>query len=104
MTAQPDHSSLGRGWTLYRRLLTYVIHHKAVMLAGMLGFVVFAASGPAATQWLGWTLDSISSENYEQARILVQCSARLSLSVCVALFWRLFNGLPGSAGDAQAPL
>ena len=70
MTAQPDHSSLGRGWTLYRRLLTYVIHHKAVMLAGMLGFVVFAASGPAATQWLGWTLDSISSENYEQARIL----------------------------------
>ena len=35
-----DHSSLGRGWTLYRRLPTYVIHHKAVMLAGMLGFVV----------------------------------------------------------------
>ena len=88
MTAQPDHSSLGRGWTLYRRLLTYVIHHKAVMLAGMLGFVVFAASGPAATQWLGWTLDSISSENYEQARILspILCLA-IAFGRGVGLFW-----------------
>ncbi|MDP7403022.1 MAG: lipid A export permease/ATP-binding protein MsbA [Gammaproteobacteria bacterium] len=70
MTAQSGQSSSSRGWVLYLRLLAYVIHHKAVMLSGLLGFVVFAASGPAATQWLGWTLDSISSESYEQARIL----------------------------------
>ena len=70
MTAQSGQSSSSRGWLLYLRLLAYVIHHKAVMLSGLLGFVVFAASGPAATQWLGWTLDSISSESYEQARIL----------------------------------
>jgi len=70
MAAQPYKSSSRRGWALYRRLLTYVIGNKAVMLTSLLGFVIFAASGPAATQWLGWTLDSISSENYEQARIL----------------------------------
>lgn len=70
MTAQSGQSSSSSGWVLYLRLLAYVIHHKAVMLSGLLGFVVFAASGPAATQWLGWTLDSISSESYEQARIL----------------------------------
>ena len=58
------------GWTLYKRLLSYVIQHKLVMAVGLTGFVIFAASGPAATQWLGWTLDSINSENYEEARIL----------------------------------
>ena len=70
MAAQPEQSSLRRGWALYQRLLTYVIHHKATIFFGLLGFLIFAASGPAATQWLGWTLDSINSENYEQARIL----------------------------------
>ncbi|HAO88054.1 MAG TPA: lipid ABC transporter permease/ATP-binding protein, partial [Gammaproteobacteria bacterium] len=58
------------GWTLYKRLLSYVIQHKLVMAVGLTGFVIFAASGPAATQWLGWTLDSINSESYEEARIL----------------------------------
>ena len=58
------------GWTLYKRLLSYVIQHKLVMAIGLSGFVIFAASGPAATQWLGWTLDSINSESYEEARIL----------------------------------
>ena len=62
--------SANPGWTLYKRLLSYVIQHKLVMAVGLTGFVIFAASGPAATQWLGWTLDSINSENYEEARIL----------------------------------
>ena len=62
--------STNPGWALYKRLLSYVIQHKLVMAVGLIGFVIFAASGPAATQWLGWTLDSINSENYEEARIL----------------------------------
>ena len=57
-------------WVLYRRLLSYVLDNKLVMLIGLAGFIVFAATGPAATQWLGWTLDSINSANYQQARLL----------------------------------
>lgn len=65
-----EQSDQNSGWVLYRRLLTYVLDNKLIMAVGLAGFTIFAASGPAATQWLGWTLDSISSENYEQARIL----------------------------------
>ena len=53
MTAQSDQSSSGRGWVLYLRLLTYVIHHKAVMLSGLLGVVVFAASAASAASCFG---------------------------------------------------
>lgn len=70
MAIQNAPESSNPGWTLYKRLLSYVIPHKLVMAVGLTGFVIFAASGPAATQWLGWTLDSINSENYEEARIL----------------------------------
>lgn len=77
------------GWALYRRLLAYVLKHKLVMVAGLIGFTIFAASGPAATQWLGWTLDSISSENYEQARIL-------SPILCIAI--ALVRGLGSFLG------
>ena len=41
----PDHTS----WVLYRRLLAYVLNHKLVMVTGLIGFTIFAASGPAAT-------------------------------------------------------
>ncbi|MCY4265959.1 MAG: lipid A export permease/ATP-binding protein MsbA [Gammaproteobacteria bacterium] len=58
------------GWKLYKRLLAYVVDNKVILVIGLLGFTIFAASGPAATQWLGWTLDSINSANYEQARVL----------------------------------
>ncbi len=67
---QPQVATPQAGWTLYKRLLGYVLRHKFTLATAIVGFVIFAASGPAAAQWLGWTLDSINSENYEQARIL----------------------------------
>lgn len=76
--SQSDNPAIESGWVLYRRLLNYVLDNKLVMAVGLAGFTIFAASGPAATQWLGWTLDSINSENYEQARIL-------SPILCVAI-------------------
>ena len=56
MTAQSGQSSSSRGWVLYLRLLAYVIHHKAVMLSGLLGFVVLLP--PALLLPSGWGLDS----------------------------------------------
>lgn len=86
------------GWTLYKRLLSYVIQHKLVMATGLTGFVIFAASGPAATQWLGWTLDSINSENYEEARIL---SPLLCIAIAFARGLGSFMGGYSMANLAQ---
>ncbi len=85
-------------WILYRRLLAYVLNHKLVMATGLIGFTIFAASGPAATQWLGWTLDSISSENYEQARIL---SPVLCIVIALVRGIGSFMGGYSMAGLAQ---
>lgn len=57
-------------WQLYGRLFSYVLDHKFTIFLALLGYVVFAASTPAATWWLGWTVDAISAANYEELRIL----------------------------------
>jgi len=85
-------------WALYKRLLSYVLKHKLLMVTGLIGFTIFAASGPAATQWLGWTLDSISSENYEQARIL---SPILCVAIALVRGLGSFMGGYSMAGLAQ---
>ncbi len=95
MVATPNDQS---GWDLYRRLLTYVLDNKLVMITGLGGFTIFAASGPAATQWLGWTLDSINSENYEQARIL---SPLLCIAIAFARGLGSFMGGYSMANLAQ---
>ncbi len=88
-SASPALTDSQAGWLLYKRLLRYVLHHKLALTLGIIGFVIFAASGPAATQWLGWTLDSINSENYEEARIL-------SPLLCIAI--ALFRGVGSFMG------
>ena len=74
MTAQSGQSSPSSGWVLYLRLLAYVIHHKAVMLSGLLG-LLFLLPPALLLQWLGWTLVH-QPESYEQAGILIQSSQR----------------------------
>lgn len=58
------------GWSLYKRLLAYVSGQRLAIAASVLGFIIFAATAPAANAWLGWTVDAIESENYEALRIL----------------------------------
>jgi len=78
------------GWALYRRLFGYVLQHKLVIGLSLLGYLIFAASTPAATWWLGWTVDALTSENYEQARIL-------SPLLCIAIaFGRGIGAFLGS--------
>jgi subfamily B ATP-binding cassette protein MsbA len=36
----------------------------------MLGYVIFALTVPAATWWLGWTVDAIAAEDYAALRVL----------------------------------
>ncbi len=66
------------GWQLYGRLFGYVLDHKFTITLALIGYIIFAASTPAATWWLGWTVDAISAENYEELRIL-------SPLLCVAI-------------------
>ncbi len=77
-------------WRLYRRLLGYVGAHKPAFYVAILGYIIFALTTPATTEWLGWTLDAITSENFEQARIL-------SPILCVAIV--IVRGIGGFMGS-----
>lgn len=58
------------GWSLYKRLLSYVSSQRLAIGASILGFIIFAATAPAANAWLGWTVDSIEAGNYTDLRVL----------------------------------
>lgn len=77
MTEQQGKSSKS-GWDVYQRLFSYVLDHKLTICLALLGYLIFAASTPAATWWLGWTVDAISAENFEDLRLL-------SPLLCVAI-------------------
>ena len=57
-------------WRLYRRLFSYVLPHRMLFLTAMLGYIIFALTAPAATWWLGWTVDAIAAEDYAALRVL----------------------------------
>ena len=57
-------------WRLYRRLFRYMLPHRLIFGTAMLGYVIFALTSPAATWWLGWTVDAITSGDYEALRII----------------------------------
>lgn len=57
-------------WPLYKRLLSYVSSQHLAIVASIVGFIIFAATAPAANAWLGWTVDAIESANYNDLRIL----------------------------------
>jgi len=57
-------------WRLYRRLFSYVMPHRFLFVAAMLGYIIFALTSPAATWWLGWTVDAITAGDYESLRVL----------------------------------
>ena len=59
-----------QGWQLYRRLFTYVKAYKLAIACSILGYIIFAATTPATTWWLGMTVDAINSENFEELRII----------------------------------
>ena len=58
-------------WPLYKRLLRYVFPHRPAMLAAILGYIIFATTSPLTAEWLGWTIDTIESGEYEELRILI---------------------------------
>jgi subfamily B ATP-binding cassette protein MsbA len=57
-------------WRLYSRLFSYVLPHRMLFATAMLGYVIFALTVPAATWWLGWTVDAIAAEDYAALRVL----------------------------------
>ncbi len=85
-------------WYLYQRLLSYVLDNKLAIVIAISGFSIFAGANSAATWWLGWTLDSIRSESYEQARVISP-----ALCITIAFFRGLgtFMGSYSMAGLAQ---
>ncbi len=66
----PKPKTESESWPLYKRLLSYVSSQHLAIAASIIGFIIFAATAPAANAWLGWTVDAIESENYNDLRIL----------------------------------
>ncbi|MFT4861229.1 MAG: subfamily B ATP-binding cassette protein MsbA [Pseudohongiellaceae bacterium] len=66
----PQKKTESASWPLYKRLLSYVSSQHLAIAASIVGFIVFAATAPAANAWLGWTVDAIEAENYTDLRIL----------------------------------
>ncbi|NQV69919.1 MAG: lipid A export permease/ATP-binding protein MsbA [Pseudohongiella sp.] len=83
-------SSTQKSWPLYKRLLRYVLPHRPAMFAALLGYIIFAASAPATSQWLGWTIDAIAEGDYSSIRIL-------SPLLCMAIV--LVRGVGGFLGS-----
>ena len=75
---------------LYARLLGYIKLFPIAIFGSVFGYIVFAATTPATTWWLGFTVDAINSENYETLRII---SPLLCLSIVVV---RGIGGFYGS--------
>ncbi|MEX2469948.1 MAG: lipid A export permease/ATP-binding protein MsbA [Pseudohongiellaceae bacterium] len=86
------------GWALYRRLFSYVLQHKATIALALFGYLIFAASTPAATWWLGWTVDALNAEDFERARIL---SPLLCIAIAFARGIGSFLGSYSMAGLAN---
>ena len=79
-----------RGWQLYRRLFRYVAPHHVAIYGSIIGYIIFAATTPATTWWLGFTVDAINAENYEELRIL-------SPLLCIAIV--VVRGIGGFTGS-----
>jgi subfamily B ATP-binding cassette protein MsbA len=56
--------------SLYKRLFSYIQAYPLAIAGSILGFMIFAATTPATTWWLGFTVDAINSEDYQELRIL----------------------------------
>ena len=79
-----------QGWQLYQRLFRYVLPHQLVLYCSVAGYIIFAATTPATTWWLGLTVDAITAENYDELRII-------SPLLCIAIV--LIRGIGGFLGS-----
>ena len=89
--AKTEHmESNQNGWKLYRRLIAYASPHRLAIGCSVFGYLIFALTTPATTWWLGWTIDAITAEDYDEVRLL-------SPLICVAIvFVRGIGGFMGS--------
>lgn len=70
MSKSKHEISKEESWRLYRRFFGYMAPHRVTFASAMLGYIIFAVTAFGATWWLGWTVDSITSGNYTDMRLL----------------------------------
>lgn len=89
--AKGKHTESGSdGWKLYRRLINYALPHRLAIACSVFGYLIFALTTPATTWWLGWTIDAITAEEYDEVRLL-------SPLICIAIV--LVRGIGGFMGS-----
>ena len=81
--------------SLYSRLFGYIKIFPFAIFGSIFGYIIFAATTPATTWWLGFTVDAISSENYEALRII---------SPLLCLFIVIIRGVGGFYGSYSLAL
>ena len=80
---------------IYRRLLGYIKMFPLAIFGSIFGYIFFAATTPATTWWLGFTVDAINSENYETLRVV---------SPLLCLFIVIIRGVGGFYGSYSLAL
>lgn len=90
MTPDPREKTEYTTWRLYRRLFSYVAPHKLAIWGSLIGYLIFAATSPATSAWLGWTVDAINRQDYAELRVI-------SPILCVAIV--LVRGIGGFLGS-----
>lgn len=90
MTENPSENPEYTTWRLYRRLFSYVTPYKLAIWGSLVGYIIFAATSPATSAWLGWTVDAINRQDYAELRVI-------SPILCVLIV--LVRGIGGFLGS-----
>lgn len=90
MTQKPSENPDFTTWRLYRRLFSYVARYKLAIWGSLVGYILFAATSPATSAWLGWTVDAINRQDYADLRLI-------SPILCVVIV--LVRGIGGFLGS-----
>lgn len=90
MSSEPRENAEYTTWRLYRRLFSYVAPHKLAIWGSLVGYLIFAATGPATSAWLGWTVDAINRQDYADLRVI-------SPILCIVI--ALVRGIGGFLGS-----
>ncbi|MBP0047203.1 lipid A export permease/ATP-binding protein MsbA [Marinobacterium sp. AK62] len=62
----PDAMRSKEGWSIYKRLLTYVMPYWPAFLVSFIGFAIYGAGQALSAKWLEQVVDTVQREDFEQ--------------------------------------
>lgn len=79
-------SPSGRGWTIYRRLLSYSVRYWVYFVFSMLGFVVYAATQSALAHVMKYFVDGLDSKDTQLMYLIPMAVIAISIARGLGFF------------------